>query len=407
VSVESTVFAKLKPDFSRFPAAGFIKTGRDWKTEIIVTGDFRAEITVSSAGKVTGRLYDRETGDEYLAVNIPSQSGAFVASVREAYAAALKNLAAKCFHAELFKSPQSNRICALAEQTFGDKAEFAFDEDDIAVFRLPHLNKWYAVLMEIERCKIEPGARGSVEVLNLKAPPDQVQELQNHSGFYRCYHMNKKLWITLTLDGRISDTRIMELMAQSRRLVLAGAPKSFPAGEVSEGDWLVPADPQRFDLYDYFKRKPTCTWVQTARRILPGDAVYIYAGAPYSSICFRFRVLETNLEEKGSKHPAMRITLEEAYPRDLFPLSKLRQFGVTSVRCARRMPKALKDEILRAAGRKSIPAKKSIGGLKDNETHHYHSTDPDSADISRSDCCSCRMQHKKAHRPLPCPSCVR
>lgn len=358
VSVENTVFAKLKPDFSKFPAAGFVKTGRNWKTEIDVSDDFRAEITVAPSGRVKGRLYDRETGDEYLAVNIPSQSGAFVASVREAYAAALKNLAAKCFHAEPFKSPQSNRICALAEKTFGDRAEFPFDEDDGAVFRLPRVNKWYGVLMEIERCKIEPGARGSVEVLNIKAPPGQVQELQKQPGFYRCYHMNKKLWITLTLDGRISDGRIMELLGQSRRLVLSGAPKSLAAGQPSEGDWLVPANPRRFDLFQYFRRKPVLTWVQTARRIQPGDSVYIYAGAPYSAVCFRFRVLETEIEEKGRNHPAMRISLQESYPRDLLPLAKLRQFGVTSVRSARRMPLVLKEEILRlTGGKQAAPGK--------------------------------------------------
>ncbi len=354
MSLESDLFARYRPDFSKFPAAGFAR-GDDgvWRCErLLMDGEFRAEIAVSGDGEVSGRVFDREMGDEYLAVNIPSQTGAFVAAVRASYLKALEEIAARCFTVRPFRGDQANRICARLAEKYGAAPEFPWKDDNSAVFRDPRTRRWYGLIMDIPREKIQPGAKGRVEVLNVKAGADDVPGLLEERGIYRCYHMNKKNWVTVALDETLGDGRVMELLAASRAFAASGPLKGKTA-DASDGDWLVPANPHFFDLYEIFSKQPTHVWTQTASSIRPGDSVYLYAGAPYSAVCFRCKVLETDLlaedGEKPGKRRCMRITVVQAYPRDLFPLTKLRELGVRGVRCARRMPAALKAEILRLA----------------------------------------------------------
>ena len=49
--------------------------------------------------------------------------------------------------------------------------------------------------------------------LNLKL--DQVSQLLEEAPFYPAYHMNKKYWISIPLDGRVEDDLLFELVAKS------------------------------------------------------------------------------------------------------------------------------------------------------------------------------------------------
>lgn len=138
MTLESEIFQRRRPNFSRFEAAGLKKDGREWRcSRVFMDGQFRADIRVDARGEVRGRVYDLDTGDEYLAVHIPSQSGAFVASVRQAYADVLRELAQQCFTAHDFVADQSNRVAALIRERFGDPPEFPWQGDSSAVFREP------------------------------------------------------------------------------------------------------------------------------------------------------------------------------------------------------------------------------------------------------------------------------
>jgi predicted DNA-binding protein (MmcQ/YjbR family) len=61
--------------------------------------------------------------------------------------------------------------------------------------------------------------------INLKCEPEEVVRLIDE---YLCvqpgYHMNKKHWITVIIDGSIPDKTIFEWIDSSYLLVLAGLP---------------------------------------------------------------------------------------------------------------------------------------------------------------------------------------
>jgi predicted DNA-binding protein (MmcQ/YjbR family) len=64
--------------------------------------------------------------------------------------------------------------------------------------------------------------------INLKCDPERAVELrEQHEGILPGYHMNKKLWNTVLLDGTVADKLLQELMLHSYQLVVTGLPKKL------------------------------------------------------------------------------------------------------------------------------------------------------------------------------------
>jgi len=127
-----------------------------------------------------------------------------------------------------FLTDQANRIAREAEKLFGDKIDFPFSTaPDYGVFRNPENRKWYGIIMNIPKSKIEKQGRAAslsaddaiVEIINVKIDPEKSIELKKRRGFYDAYHMSKKNWITIALDGSVSDGLIVDLLKKSRALV--------------------------------------------------------------------------------------------------------------------------------------------------------------------------------------------
>ncbi|RYD97486.1 MAG: MmcQ/YjbR family DNA-binding protein [Sphingobacteriales bacterium] len=63
--------------------------------------------------------------------------------------------------------------------------------------------------------------------VNVKCDPDKALELREaYSAIVPGYHMNKKHWNTLILDGSLPYKLVQELVADSLELIAAKLPKS-------------------------------------------------------------------------------------------------------------------------------------------------------------------------------------
>jgi len=61
--------------------------------------------------------------------------------------------------------------------------------------------------------------------LNLKCDPDRALDLRDqHEAILPGYHMNKKHWNTLEVDGRLPPRLVKELIDHSFELVVASLP---------------------------------------------------------------------------------------------------------------------------------------------------------------------------------------
>ena len=83
------------------------------------------------------------------------------------------------------------------------------------VYKNPENNKWYGLIMNIERFRLGEESEDFVEVMNLKLDKDKIPDLVKKDGFYSAWHMNKKYWVSLSLDDTLSDAEVMKCIEES------------------------------------------------------------------------------------------------------------------------------------------------------------------------------------------------
>jgi predicted DNA-binding protein (MmcQ/YjbR family) len=98
----------------------------------------------------------------------------------------------------------------------GVTEDFPFDEETI-VFKV--MGKMFA-LADVDL----------FESVNLKCLPERSIELREHfNGITPGYHMNKKHWNTIRMDGSVPNELILNLIDHSYQLVVQNLPKSVKA----------------------------------------------------------------------------------------------------------------------------------------------------------------------------------
>ncbi|WP_462189418.1 MmcQ/YjbR family DNA-binding protein [Campylobacter concisus] len=85
----------------------------------------------------------------------------------------------------------------------------------INVFRHKKNEKWFALLMEISASKLGLESDEMIEVLNLKCSPDLAMVLVDEQQIFKAYHMNKKHWISVNLNSKISRKTVFDLIDES------------------------------------------------------------------------------------------------------------------------------------------------------------------------------------------------
>ena len=213
------IFKSYQFNKEKAHAYGFVENGEVWNYSCqILHGDFIMTVSITT-DNVSFQVFDKETGDLYPQVHMESMRGSFVGSVREACLEILYQIRKVCFDVQDFICPQTKRIMAQVQEKYGNQLEYLWEKSpDTAVLRHEDSKKWYAVLMRILWDRLDKGREGLVEVVNLKN--NQVADLLSQKGIYPAFHMNKRYWISLTLDETLSDDEVLDLLEISWNLTL-------------------------------------------------------------------------------------------------------------------------------------------------------------------------------------------
>lgn len=114
------------------------------------------------------------------------------------------------------KHSQRERIIAHIQSTFGAEPEYLWaDSPDAAVFRHPTSRKWFAIMMDVALSRLGLSGEGTVWVMNVKSSPLMIGSLLSEKGVLPAYHMNKDHWVSILLDGTVSDKQILPLLELS------------------------------------------------------------------------------------------------------------------------------------------------------------------------------------------------
>ncbi len=216
MSIESKIFERYTVDKAKLTKYGFIKNKDIYSFEkVFYEGKFKAVINISP-DCVSGTVFDLENNDEFLPLKVENHQGAFTGEIRAEYEKILTGIRDNCFSANYFIFPQSNRITSQIYKKYGNPPEFLWEKySGSAIFRNPDSKKWYGLIADIDKSKLEKDKKGRVEILNIKLDEEEIQTLLKQKGFYPAYHMNKKTWITITLDDTLTDKQIMKLIDES------------------------------------------------------------------------------------------------------------------------------------------------------------------------------------------------
>lgn len=105
-------------------------------------------------------------------------------------------------------------------ETYGVEPEYPWRTNpDFAVFRHANNKKWFALLMNIPRSRLESGEE-IVDAVNLKCMPTFVSSFCADRGIYPAYHMNKAHWISVVI-GEADDDEIKMLLDMSFELTMS------------------------------------------------------------------------------------------------------------------------------------------------------------------------------------------
>lgn len=82
------------------------------------------------------------------------------------------------------------------------------------VFRHCNNRKWFALIMDVPKNKLGLQGEEMLKVVDFKCDPILIGTLREEPGFFPAYHMSKDSWITVTLDGSVSDDHIARQLLQ-------------------------------------------------------------------------------------------------------------------------------------------------------------------------------------------------
>lgn len=210
------LFKRKTVDIPKAVTFGFIQNNRDYVYETdVLDGTFPLQIIITPDGNVDTNLIEKATEDEYVLYKT-SATGAFVGEVRKAIEAILIQVAKHCFNTEVFKSTQAKEIICYVSEKYGDELEFLWDKfPDNAIWRRKDNEKWYGALLTIKASKIALDRDTTIEILDLRIKPEDIETTIDNKRFFMGYHMNKKHWYTLLLDGSIPTEEICRRIDES------------------------------------------------------------------------------------------------------------------------------------------------------------------------------------------------
>ena len=183
---------------------------------LIAYGHMEMTVSVAYNENVSARICDADTGEEYVLHRVPGAVGEFVGKVKEEYEATISHIAEKCFEPDVFKSEQAVKLIAHVREKYGDELEFLWQKfPDNAVWRRKDNAKWYATLLTVPRRKLGQSSNKIAEILDLRMKPDDIERMVDGEKYFPGYHMNKKHWITVCLDGTVSFEEICARLDES------------------------------------------------------------------------------------------------------------------------------------------------------------------------------------------------
>lgn len=192
---------KRKIDYDSLNAFGFIneKYQKD-----IMNGDFKIVIEIKD-NEVISYVIDNQFDEEYTNVDL-NTIGEFVGTIKDNYEEVINSFINKCTEYDINYHDQVNEVIKYINDKYNDEIEYLWDSSpDSGIFRNKKNRKWYATILSVREDRVGGTTDKIITVIDLSYYKDKTKDIIDNSKIYPGYHMNKKSWITIKLDGSVDN----------------------------------------------------------------------------------------------------------------------------------------------------------------------------------------------------------
>jgi len=170
----------------------------------LLKNQFKMSVKINIDNSIFTEIIDTETNEPYVLHLLEIKRSGYSEKIYKVYSEILEKIKKVCFEDEIFKANYTKEIVAYVKNKYGDELEFLWEKSPKnAVVRRKSSNKWYAVILTIPKRKFGLESDEVIEVINLHNIPKEIEKLIDYKRYFPAYHMNKKHWCTICLDGTI------------------------------------------------------------------------------------------------------------------------------------------------------------------------------------------------------------
>ena len=218
---EITNFIKDKKiDLKKLEKFGFkLKDNSYYYQTSLLKNKFKMSVKISLDNSIFTEIIDTETNEPYILHLLEMKRSGYSEKVYGAYSEVLEKIQKECFEDEIFKANYTKEIIEYIKNKYGDELEFLWEKSPkTAVVRRKSSKKWYAVMLTVSKRKLNLDSDEIIEVINLHNRVEEIEKLIDNKKYFPAYHMNKKYWCTICLDGTVELKEIYKLIDISYEL---------------------------------------------------------------------------------------------------------------------------------------------------------------------------------------------
>ena len=209
-----------KIDFKKLEEFGFeLKDNSYYYHTSLLKNQFKMTVKINLDNSIFTEIIDAETNEPYVLHLLEIKRSGYSEKVHKAYSEVLEKIKKECFEDKIFKANYTKEIITYVKNKYGDELEFLWEKSPKnAVIRRKSSNKWYAVILTISKRKLNLNSDEIIEIINLHNSLEEIEKLIDYKKYFPAYHMNKKHWCTICLDGTVEVKEIYKLIDISYEL---------------------------------------------------------------------------------------------------------------------------------------------------------------------------------------------
>lgn len=199
---------------------GFIKNkdGYIYKT-YLMNNQMEMRVLVTEDGRLYTEVLDSISGEEYVLHRILGAEGSFVGHIKAEYESVIEKIAAHCCELDIFKIEGAKKVISYIGERYNCEPEYLWEKfPDNAIWRRKDNKKWYAVLLTVSARKIGFDSDDMIEILDLKARPEDIKCIVDNKKYFPGYHMNKVHWMTVCFNNTVPIEEIFQKIDDSYNL---------------------------------------------------------------------------------------------------------------------------------------------------------------------------------------------